>query len=396
MSVTTKARLAVVGLGKMGIMHTSMVRTCPRSELVALCDRDEKLVAHVNSMAGEGVAGFGDVAAMIDAVQPDGVVIATPQFTHRAVAEQCLRRGVAVLTEKPLAHTLDDATAMLELARAHPDVPFGVAFMKGHDDFYLLGAAMAAGAEWRSFVGDTREAGIGLPTAPAEGVLGRVASFRVSVSLGQVFAPTKGWTFTWDKAGGGVLINTGVHTLLLMRLFFGRLVRVSCLASPLHSETEDTLSALVLHERADGTRIHGTVHVSYSTPDCATEATEIVAEGTDGWLWFEDNALRIHRHKQPIALKHSGALPLCDRLTQGWTTFERADYPARAAFNMSPEYGGEGYANEIDDFASAILDRRQPLFTPAHGWEMQSVVDAYYRSMRADGAPTQPVPPPVG
>lgn len=48
----------------------------------------------------------------------EGVVVATPAVTHRAVAEQALRAGKHVLVEKPMALTLDDAQAMVALAES--------------------------------------------------------------------------------------------------------------------------------------------------------------------------------------------------------------------------------------------------------------------------------------
>jgi predicted dehydrogenase len=383
-------RLAVVGLGKMGIMHASMAKAAPGVELVALCDLDPKLVEHVRSMAGEASrpAGFTDLAKMLAEAKPDGAIIATPQFAHRAVVEQCLAAGVAALVEKPLAHRLDEAEVIARAVAAKTDVPFGVGFMKGHDDFYLLGAALAGGDECRSFIRN----GGAIEPAPwfAKGdtslasPIGRAKSFRASVSLGQVFKEPKGWTFTKEKAGGGVLINTGIHLLFLLRLFFGRLTRVACLASPIHAKTEDTLSAIVEHENADGHRVHGTVHVSWSVPDCPTEATEIFVEGDAGWLWFEDDAARVHLRREPMP--DSWALPL----RKGWNGFERARTPSRAAIDMSPEYGGEGYANEVADFAEALRDRRACRFGARHGLELQAAVDAYYRSAEANGAWVEP------
>ena len=54
------------------------------------------------------------------------------------------------------------------------------------------------------------------------GVLGTVKSFRASCRLSQVFSPKKGWTFTRERAGGGVMINSGVHVLSMLARLFGR------------------------------------------------------------------------------------------------------------------------------------------------------------------------------
>jgi len=380
-----KARLAVVGLGKMGIMHTAMTRACPRAELVALVDRDPKLVGHVGSWGPRQekppLPGFADLGEMIAQVKPDGIILATPQFTHRALAEQALAAGVGVLTEKPLAHNIEDAEKFAATA-CSSKAPVSVGFMKGHDDWYLLGAALAGGdnaSRWIYGSGgqlEPRPAFLKDATWPAS-PLGRVAGFRAAVSLGQVFKEPKGWTFTKEKAGGGVLINTGIHLLFLLRLWFGELVSVQAKMASTHSpETEDVMMALATYRAANGAEVSGTVYISWSVPECATEATEIMVEGTEGWLWFEDHAARLWLRKKA---EGSWWRPL----ETGWTSLERKDLPGRATLNASPEYGGEGYANEVDDFARALLTGTSCRFTAEHGLQVQRDVDAYYRAAAA-------------
>jgi predicted dehydrogenase len=55
----------------------------------------------------------------------------------------------------------------------------------------------------------------------------------------------------------------------------------------------------------------------------------------------------------------------------------------RAAFNASPDYGGEGFYNEMADFARAARERRPALYDWEEGLRVQEVVDALYRSAEA-------------
>src|SRR5687768_1197281 len=104
--------VAVIGLGKIGIMHTAMVRSIPGANLVALIDREPKLGRHVQSMMSKPVPFFTSVEDALKQVPIKAVLVCTPQFAHRPVAEACLEAGLDVFVEKPLAHRLEDAEAM--------------------------------------------------------------------------------------------------------------------------------------------------------------------------------------------------------------------------------------------------------------------------------------------
>ncbi len=71
------------------------------------------------------VRAFSTLEALLDAV--DAVTIVVPTPGHYAVAAQVLARGIHAMIEKPLAATLDEADAMLALAREH-----GVVLQTGH------------------------------------------------------------------------------------------------------------------------------------------------------------------------------------------------------------------------------------------------------------------------
>ena len=122
----TRYRAALVGCGRIGVTmeedsrrvlpatHAGAYHSCPRTELVAVMDVDKGCVDRAARLFPE-VRGFTSVDAMLDTVRPDIVSLATPPAQHRAGVEACARRGVrAVVCEKPIADSLDDARAMIE------------------------------------------------------------------------------------------------------------------------------------------------------------------------------------------------------------------------------------------------------------------------------------------
>jgi predicted dehydrogenase len=106
-------RIGVVGAGALGFHHTRILRDVPGAELVGFHDsntaRAEKVSAEL------GVKSFASLDALLDNVQAVSVVVPTPY--HFAVAAPALERGLHVLIEKPIAVTLEEADALLAIAK---------------------------------------------------------------------------------------------------------------------------------------------------------------------------------------------------------------------------------------------------------------------------------------
>ena len=105
-------RLGVVCVGHLGRHHARILSTLEGVRLVGVVDTKPVRAAEV--AAANGTAALTDYRALLG--QVDGVVVSVPTETHREVAMPFLERGVAVLVEKPMAHSLDEADAMIAAA----------------------------------------------------------------------------------------------------------------------------------------------------------------------------------------------------------------------------------------------------------------------------------------
>ncbi|MGD8238741.1 MAG: Gfo/Idh/MocA family oxidoreductase [Armatimonadota bacterium] len=103
--------MAIIGAGVMGARYAAVLADCESAELRAVCDLDEGKAARVAAEHG-APATYADCDTMLASEELDAVVVATPDFAHRAPAEACLAAGTHVLCEKPLATTLEDCEAI--------------------------------------------------------------------------------------------------------------------------------------------------------------------------------------------------------------------------------------------------------------------------------------------
>ncbi|HEX9484129.1 MAG TPA: Gfo/Idh/MocA family oxidoreductase [Gemmatimonadaceae bacterium] len=111
--MSTRARAGVVGAGGLGYHHVRILRDMLGSDFAGFYESRQDRAAQVASELG--VRAHTSLESLLDAV--DAVTIVVPTPVHHEVARQVLERGIHALIEKPLAATLEQADAILALAR---------------------------------------------------------------------------------------------------------------------------------------------------------------------------------------------------------------------------------------------------------------------------------------
>ncbi|HEV7810595.1 MAG TPA: Gfo/Idh/MocA family oxidoreductase [Candidatus Limnocylindrales bacterium] len=141
-------RVGLAGLGSMGRNHLRVLHARPDVRLAAVADPvDAALSAAADQV---GAQGFDEPLAMIAEADLDAVVIAAPTTAHVPLALAAIDRGIAVLVEKPLAATTDEAIRIVAAARAS-----GVPVQVGHVERFnpaVLELGRLIGEGWLSTV----------------------------------------------------------------------------------------------------------------------------------------------------------------------------------------------------------------------------------------------------
>ncbi len=110
-----KLRIAVIGVGHLGKIHTRLLRGLEGADLVGIVDPVE---AARTAVADDlKVPAFADHRPLLG--QIDAAVIATPTRFHYAVAADLLSSGIHVLIEKPITPSVADAKDLVALAEEH-------------------------------------------------------------------------------------------------------------------------------------------------------------------------------------------------------------------------------------------------------------------------------------
>jgi len=111
-----KVRLGLIGCGGIMRMHLNQLAPVRAAQVVGLADPSEASLQRITGAFPHlaKLPSFADYGDLLDAVEMDGVIIASPHTTHYEQIMTCLDRGLHVLVEKPMTCSVDHAKAVIE------------------------------------------------------------------------------------------------------------------------------------------------------------------------------------------------------------------------------------------------------------------------------------------
>lgn len=122
--------ICIVGCGMMGAIHTSCWQKLAEARVVAVVDTLEDRARELAETCNLDT-WYTDYRKAISRTDVDVVSVCSPTYSHPEIGCFAAEHGKHVLSEKPIALTMEDGEAMLEAARTH-GVRLGVGFMRHH------------------------------------------------------------------------------------------------------------------------------------------------------------------------------------------------------------------------------------------------------------------------
>jgi predicted dehydrogenase len=327
--VFQKIRVAVVGLGKMGLSHHAVINAHPDVEVVGVCDSSSYVLGVLKKYTG--VATYADFEAMLDTVDLDAVLIATPSSSHAKMVGSALERGIHVFCEKPFTLDVHDAQRLTSLGCDR-----GLVTQVGYHN---------------RFVGAFRE----VKTLLNAGAIGDVT--RV---LGEAYGPVvlkpKGGTWRSQRnEGGGCLYDYAAHIINLVNWYVGEPTGVggTALNRVFSREIDDEVSSTLYFPQGRSAQIS----VNWSDESYRKMTTRLTIWGTAGRIYAD-------RQECQVYLRDTARLP--DGYEQGWNVRYTTDLTQPVWFYLrGEEYSAQidsfiqnikiGHADGVNDFASAAV-----------------------------------------
>jgi predicted dehydrogenase len=152
-----KTKVGVIGVGKWGREIVSTLARLPTAEVAVICDTNKSARDRAAKDA-PAAAQVEDYNAVLENKDVGLVVVATPTHRHKNIVLAALKAGKHVYCEAPLAHTVEDAKAIAQAAKANPNCLFqsGLQFRSDplRNDLFLrfkakdIGQPIFARSQW--------------------------------------------------------------------------------------------------------------------------------------------------------------------------------------------------------------------------------------------------------
>jgi len=336
-----RLRGAVIGFGKLGLLHAGLINGLQESQLSAVVD-SSPLIRRVIHQYFPQVAVHENVSALIAAGGFDLAVVATPTGSHVDVATALVECNIPVFIEKPLSLSAEQAQP-LRLALGRKWVPNMVGYMGRYIDSFRQAKRLLS-----------------------HNVLGSIQMIRSSMYIEQLLKPGEGWRYDPRVSGGGVLITQNSHVIDKLRWLFGEIANVSGQTNRVvSSQVEDHAHAYFRFSSGAA----GYLDASWSARHYRTPTISIHAQGDNGTLDVTDDEVRLYLDTPQAGYR------------AGWTQWRTPDLYEPVPLDI----GGTQYTRQMVDFLNAVRRNTAVESDVASALRTQEVIDAIYASASQGG-----------
>ncbi len=305
-------KVALIGAGKMGISHLSILGAHPDVEVVGVSDTS-KMVLDVFKKYTIFPC-FTDYEEMLDKANPDAVVVAVPTKFHASMVKKILEKGKHVFAEKPLCMTVEEGRTLVTIANEKKLVN-----QVGYHN---------------KFLGTFRE----VKKLIDNGSLGTLLHFEGEAYGPVVVRSNQGNWRADPKEGGGCLMDYASHVIDLINYLFGPVTKVrgSMLKSFYSKNVEDAVFSLLEVNPS----LSGTLSVNWSDETYRKMSTSVTIHGTKGKIICDANELK--------AFYKSNECPA--GYEKGWNIKYLTEFTEPVDFYLR----GEEYSSQMDYFIKAV------------------------------------------
>lgn len=307
-------KAAIIGLGKMGLSHQSMVNVHPQLKLVSVCDSSGYVLDVLAKYTG--VKTYTDYKKMLAEEQLDCVFVATPSRYHAEIVTAALEHNLHVFCEKPFA--LDPGT--------------GYSLAETAERKKLVNQV---GYHYR-FVATFNET----KRLLEQNFIGELHHVRAE-AYGPVVLRPKGTTWRSQKSeGGGCLFDYSCHAIDLLNYLIGRPIAVSgsVLNSVFSNDVDDEIYSTLQFSKS----LYGQLATNWSDESFRKMSVKLSLWGSNGRINVDRQELQVYLRSMP-----QSAAP---GFEPGWTVRYTTELTAPVWFYVR----GEEYSAQIDHFVECI------------------------------------------
>lgn len=331
-------RIAIIGTGGIAKAHLKgYLEQKKFCTIVAVVDiYEDKAKKFIEELSNE-IEIFQNHHELLKHAQIDAISLCTPPYTHKEIAIDCLNAGVHVLCEKPMAPSVADCEAMLQAQKAS--------------------GSLLSICHQNRFRNDIQEVKHVLDS----GLLGKILFTRMdSFWWRSRTYYDLWWRGTWEKEGGGCVLNHAVHQLDLLLWFLGTPNSISSLCANLahdNAEVEDFGTALLEYQ-------NNTIAQFSTSTMCHAEDQDLVFQCEKGKIVSPWNLYCSLASNSGFVLGRDESLE--KEVNQQRKQFSKLKY--------------EKHFGAVNNFIQSILGNEELLITGNDGKKVIELITLFYAS----------------
>lgn len=318
MELSKKIKLAIIGVGRMGITHYSIINSHPDVVIESIADPSTLILTWMGKYLP--VKTFKDYNELFDKTSPDAIIVCTPPNLHFPIIQKAAQRGIHVFSEKPFTTKFKEAS---ELTRMYEDSHLvnQVGYVNRFNDVFCK----------------TKE-------LIAKGVIGEIIRFKSEMFSCTIIdsEESSGWRSS-RESGGGAIFEMASHAIDLVNFLIGKPDKVSgsSLNQIYSKNVEDAMSSTFLYKNGAS----GTIYVNWSDMSYRKPTNKIEIFGKGGRILADQHSLKIFLNKPNKEFN----------FRQGWNTLYITDL-----FEPVPFYvRGNEFTRQLYHFIDCIQDKEK-------------------------------------
>lgn len=334
-----KIKLGIIGAGRMGITHYSIINSHPDVEIESVADPSALILTMMSKYLP--VKTYKDYNDLLEESNVDAILVCTPPNLHFPIVKKAAEKGIHVFVEKPFTTKYNEAS---ELARLYSGTKLvnQVGYVNRFNDVFVK-------------VKELLDAGL----------IGKIIRFK-----SEMFSCTitnndegSGWRAT-RESGGGAVFEMASHAIDLVNFLIGKPDKItgSSLNQIYSKNVEDIASTSMLYKNG----ISGTLYVNWSDTSYRKPTNKMEIFGLGGRILADQHSLKIFLNQPNEQFN----------MRQGWNTLYITDI-----FKPVPFYvRGNEFTRQLYHFVDCIQGKSDKnLCTFADGVATLEVIENLFK-----------------
>lgn len=341
-----KINLGIIGIGRMGMTHYSIINSHPDIEIKAVVDTSSLVLGMLNKYI-TGIHTYRDYNELFEKENLDAVIICTPPTLHYQIAKKAAEKGIHVFCEKPFTTEKDKASELAILFEQKKLVN-QVGYVNRFNDIFRT-------------VKEYLE----------KGIIGKVILFKSEMYSRTITKSDESKTWRDSREnGGGAVIDMAAHAIDLVNYLIGKPDKVTgtSLTSIFSQNVEDAVNATFLYNNG----ISGTINVNWSDDSFRKPTNKIELFGSQGKILADQHGIKIFMKRNSPE----------NNLREGWNTIYITD-----VFKPVPFYvRGNEFTAQLYHFVDCITGKEKATnCTFSDATDTLEVIEAIYNDYELNG-----------